>query len=142
MSKSLSLKYFRDGRGTALKSLRMPFVCGLLFIVLLKYVFFIGYVPSASMEPAISEGSFIFAVRSFGVLNRGDVIVFEHGSRLNVKRIAALPGESVTVMNKALTVPAGCYYMLGDNAEDSIDSRYWTDPFLRASAVIAKVWID
>ena len=139
MNRTLLLKHFRGGRGAVLKSWLMPFIFGLIFIVLLKYVFCIGYVPSASMEPTINEGSFIFAVRFFGVLNRGDVIVFEHGSKLNVKRIAALPGESVKVMGKVLTVPAGCYYMLGDNAEDSIDSRYWADPFLPASAVIAKV---
>ena len=119
----------------------LPVICGLLCIILLKCVFFIGYVPSASMEPAISEGSFIFAVRIYGGLNRGDIVVFNHDNRLNVKRIAAVPGDVVVVREKSLTVPAGSYFMLGDNAEDSLDSRYWTEPFLPAQEIVAKVWM-
>ena len=28
-------------------------------------------------------------------------------------------------------VPDGCYYLLGDNAEHSMDSRYWENPFVK-----------
>ena len=41
---------------------------------------------------------------------------------------------------KVLTVPDGCYFMLGDNAEESVDSRLWEYPFIHKTQVIAKVW--
>ena len=117
----------------------VPVGCGLLFIFILRFVFFFGYVPSTSMEPAIKEGSFIFGIRVFGDLKRGDVAVFEHEGQLLVKRIAAVSGDTVTVGVEILTVPDGCHFMLGDNEEHSIDSRYWTNPFIWQEKIIARV---
>ena len=38
-----------------------------------------------------------------------------------------------------MTVPENSYYVLGDNAEYSDDSRYWEDPFVSHEDVIAKL---
>ena len=38
-----------------------------------------------------------------------------------------------------MTVPEGCYYVLGDNADSSYDSRYWLDPFVDGADVVAKL---
>ncbi len=38
-----------------------------------------------------------------------------------------------------VTVPEGCYYMLGDNRNNSEDSRFWKDPFVKEKDMIAKV---
>jgi signal peptidase I len=89
------------------------------------------------MEPTIKAESFIFGVRLVGELNVGDVIVFEHDGHLLVKRIAALPSDTVVIDGEALTIPDGCYFMLGDNAEASIDSRYWDEPFVERAKIIA-----
>lgn len=114
-----------------------PVGCGLLFLFLLRFVFFIGFVPTASMEPTIKEGSFIFGVRITGELKNGDIIIFEHEGRLLVKRIAGMPGDIVVAEDSVLTVPIDCYYVLGDNAKASLDSRYWVEPFVPAVRIIA-----
>lgn len=115
----------------------VPIGCGLLFLFLLQFVFFVGYVPSASMEPTIKENSLIFGIRVFGEMHRGDIVVFVHDGRQLVKRIAGVPGDKVYAGGQALTVPAGCYFVLGDNSEDSVDSRYWDNPFVPRENITA-----
>jgi len=38
-----------------------------------------------------------------------------------------------------LTVPEGCYFVLGDNRDYSKDSRYWSDPFVHREQITGKV---
>ena len=124
-----------------IKNWAVPVGCGLFFLFLLKSVFFFGYVPSASMEPAIREGSLIFGCRFFSDLERGDVVVFTHENRLLVKRVAGLPGDIIANGSEKLAVPDGCFYMLGDNEGGSSDSRTWEYQFVPTDSIIAAVWI-
>ena len=42
---------------------------------------------------------------------------------------------------QTLTVPAECFYVLGDNTEHSYDSRCWKEPFVERQDVLAVVII-
>ena len=37
-------------------------------------------------------------------------------------------------------VPEGCYFMLGDNRNNSEDARYWNDPYIPEDRMLAKVY--
>lgn len=129
----------------------VPICLTLLCYVLLQHVFLLGYVPSASMEPTLQEGSFIFGLRIFETPTVGDIIVFVKDGTLQVKRIAAVPGDQIDLSeleymdslpipnwsDPLLTVPAGHFYVLGDNTQNSYDSRYWEDPFIAEEQIVA-----
>lgn len=126
----------------------------MLIWILLHTVFFIGYVPSESMEPTLKKGSCLISTRRYSSLETGDVIVFRRDGELLVKRIVAVGGDVVELKSlsyipgwtvpkrdkEVVTVPEGCFFVLGDNTENSYDSRYWEEMFVEEEDVVAKVW--
>lgn len=96
---------------------------------------------------------------------RGDIVVFQHGTdtRVLVKRVIGVGGDQLTISNGVLylngtascepylaegtytdgdltfTVPDGKLLLLGDNREDSLDARYWPDPYVDVKNVKAKI---
>ena len=98
--------------------------------------------------------SLIIGNRFYGELQRGDIVIFERNGTCLVKRIAAIPGDTVYLddqthtvsvnvktenATRVLEIPEDSYFMLGDNAAVSIDSRYWENPFISKDDVQARV---
>jgi len=113
------------------------------------------YIPSGSMEPTLLVGDRIIVSKlayHLGEPHRGDIVVFKYPldtSRDFVKRLIAFGGETVALRNSHLyingrempenylppglhfadfgpvKVPPGDYFMLGDNRNNSDDSRVW-----------------
>lgn len=131
----------------------LPVGLTLIFVLILRFVLLVGYVPTPSMEPTLRQNSIIVGTRLFGELKTGDIIVFPKDGVLVVKRIAGCPGERIDLTKisymesvpipifeqEVITVPENAYFVLGDNSQNSWDSRYWEDPFISAEEIVAKV---
>lgn len=130
-------------------------------------------VKGVSMEPNyVSDQRVIVNKVAYrvGDPRRGDVVVFHaHGLEAEdfIKRIVALPGEEVEIRQGVVVVdgqpisepygpitddasfgpfkvPAGAYFVLGDNRPFSNDSRTW-EPLGRAierNRIVGPVWLS
>lgn len=99
---------------------------------------------------------------------RGDVVIFDYPDApedetiLYVKRIIGEPGDTVEVIDEKVyingnpieedyiredmvgdfgpyVVPEDSYFMMGDNRNDSLDSRYWNDKYVKKDKILGKV---
>lgn len=100
-------------------------------------------VPTGSMEPAIRRGDHVIADKTAYrrmAPKKGDIVIFlfpNDRSKHFIKRVEGLPGETITMSDGTRTkVPQGSIYVLGDNKENSLDSRHFG--FVPLSDVIGK----
>jgi signal peptidase I len=99
---------------------------------------------------------------------RGDIVIFkfpDDESQKFIKRIIGLPGEKVVIEDGKIyindsevpleetylkeewvvgtgpyefNVPEGCYFVMGDNRNDSNDARFWDNTYVTAEEIIGK----
>lgn len=88
-------------------------------------------VSGSSMEPAFENGDYLIIDEIsyyFRDPQKGDVIVFRYPlnpSKFFIKRIVGLPGETIEIDGKKISLSENQYFVLGDNLLKSSDSRRW-----------------
>ncbi|MEE1502670.1 MAG: S26 family signal peptidase [Acutalibacteraceae bacterium] len=110
--------------------------------LIFKFIFMLGYVPTESMEPTIKAESFCLGTRLVNPdkCEVGDILMFEHDGAVLVKRVAAVGGqEFIADTGETFKVPEEHFFMLGDNVDNSYDSRYWEEPYVSKDDIVAKL---
>lgn len=136
----------------------------------LTSVFGIVRLNDASMNPSLSEGDLVvwnrLAYRKQNV-RMGDIVYLrDEEGRSVFRRVIGLPGDHIriwgglviingSVLNETYLpsdcmtngdeeydVPDGMYFVLADNRDHSVDSRYWTDPFIPSDSILGKAYFN
>lgn len=133
-------------------------ICISLAIFLINtQVLMLSLIPSSSMEPTLKVGHIVINNRLYRDLNREDIVVFEQDGVYMIKRIIGLPGEILEIKSNEvyingeklecsyikepmvtedfyIKIPENEYFMMGDNRNNSKDSRYY------GTININKIW--
>ena len=132
----------------------------LISFLINKFLIFKVYIPSESMYPTLKVKDQLFVTKMYSrdSIQRGDVLVFfsKEFNELLIKRVIGLPGDDIIVkasgevivngevlkedyvvqkddtaiFDLEFKVPEDEYFFLGDNRANSLDSRYWNDPYI------------
>lgn len=100
---------------------------------------------------------------------RGDIVIFlypDNEKEYFIKRVIGLPGETVNIRAGKVyinddtepldesayivgtplgdfgpyKVPEGAYFLMGDNRNNSMDSRYWNQKYVYKDKILGKAW--
>lgn len=140
--------------------IRLILVAALVGLIFSRCIIINAVIPSGSMENLLKKGDRLIGFRQAYLLKspeRYDVVMFHYPvdeSRLYIKRVIGLPGETVSIEDGKIyiddsdvpleedylpeewysdcdgyefDVPEGHYLMLGDNRNISEDARYWAE---------------
>lgn len=131
-------------------------------------IFGLDHVVGESMNPTLKQDDWVTIDKRIYQKKApkvGDIVVFKNtnvSDQLMIKRIAGIPGNTIKIENQMIyidgkeiskvsdkmalskrkfpmIIPEDCYFVLGDNTDNSIDSRYWAEPFITRSNIYGKV---
>lgn len=133
-----------------LRMTAQPIAIAIALALLVRGAVHIYSIPTASMAPTLEPGDQIVVTPYFrSIPERGHVVVFERDGELLVKRVVAVPGDLIDsrlgrvriggytlpepyVLRQAASgaipaqiIAADSYFVMGDNRDDSLDSRSW-----------------
>ena len=141
-----------EGKRNILKEWIRSIIEAAIILAVLFVFFWPAQVEGVSMSPSINDNDRVIICRFAaytGMYEKGDLVVFddEDYSQNMIKRIIAVEGDTLHIADGKvyvngeeleedyaegytegdmyMVIPQGCVFVMGDNREKSIDSRYF-----------------
>lgn len=148
----------------------LPYIIFFIAVILFRiFILINATIPTESMVNTIEKGNHIMGLKCsywFADPQRGDIMVFhapDTPDTLYIKRVIGTPGDTVEIKagktyinGKVLEedylpepmlgdfgpyeVPEGCWFMLGDNRNHSLDARYWKNTWVTKDLIVGKAY--
>ncbi len=142
----------------------ITFIITVIMLILLLNIK-VYRINGTSMYPTLVQGKYVVCLKSTNI-KRGDIVAFYKNDNFVIKRVVALPNETIDISEegtvsingtelkeeylteKGYGIPdikfpykngSNSYFVLGDNRENSLDSRHYQIGTLTKEDIICKV---
>lgn len=133
---------------------------GLVVFIISQNFYQLCFVRGISMQPTLQEGQMLI-VKKYNVdINYNDIVVINKNKKIIIKRIAGLPHDTVQINDyvfingekkdniytknpgnakEKIILKQNEFFVLGDNRQNSIDSRFDEIGIIREDEIIGKI---
>lgn len=162
------LMFFTESQKKDIKEWTLTIIWAIAIYLLVSIFIFSARVDGDSMNPTFTDGNFLFATRNYltSEYDHGDVIVFNSSTlgKALIKRVIGVPGDTIKIEdqkvyvngeeikedyinnppleNLEIKVTNGNYFVMGDNRQNSLDSRYELVGLVSKQQIMGKVVIE
>lgn len=119
---------------------------GIIIFFISNFVLQICFVHGNSMYPTLKNGQMLLVKKIDLKINNNDIVVIKKDSKIIIKRIIGIPNDQIEIIDgyvyvngkkfddlyiedygntkEKIALQQNQYYVLGDNRQESIDSRF------------------
>ena len=142
------------------KFLLRIFIIGLVILLINIFLYQLCIIDGDSMEPTLTNGKIVVMKKYNLDLKHNDIVVIRKNGKIIIKRLVGLPKDSIKIdeylyvngikndnlytkdsgeIQNEIVLKEKEYFVLGDNRQNSIDSRFREIGIIYESEIIGKI---
>ncbi len=137
-------------------------IIGMIVFFINTFLFQLCFVRGESMTPTLKDKQVLIAKKFNLQIKKNDIVVVKTGGKVIIKRVVGTPNDRINIidgylyvngekfddkyiqdygdMNGEITLKSNEYFILGDNRNASIDSRFNEIGIITKKNIIGKIF--